>query len=262
MHLLVAEGNPREIWEERVANGGFSYHKRFLSMLRILQPTATVEIAFPADRDSTLPSIKQLRKFDGILWTGSSLFVNDPSPAVEQQLTFVKDIFRSTVPLYGSCWGMQLAAVVAGGKVDRCPNGREFGITDPIKLTKSGKIHPFFQGRENDFQALTVHLDEVIVAPEDAVVLASNDHSAVQAFTINSKKINFFGVQYHPEFSVDDMAYISRKILKALVEERLFNSEEEVNNFALKLENKNSLPESVTNYSLHTQEVKRWLDHI
>jgi GMP synthase (glutamine-hydrolysing) len=262
MHLLVVEGNTREIWKEREANGGFTYHKRFQSMLKILQPTATIEIAFPADRDSFLPSIEHLRKFDGILWTGSSLFVNDPSPSVQRQLTFVKDIFTSAVPLYGSCWGMQLAAVVAGGKVDKCPNGREFGITNPIHLTKSGKTHPYFQGRKNDFQALTVHLEEVITVPDDAVVLATNDHSNVQAFTLDSKKYSFFGVQYHPEFSVADMAYISRKISKTLVEEKLFNSAEEVDNYALKLENKTSLPESVTNYMLHIQEVKLWLDSI
>ena len=102
----------------------------------------------------------------------------------------------------------------------------------------------------------------MVTLPKNAVILAKNNHSTVQAFAMQSKKFNFFGVQYHPEFTVDDMVYLLHNIAKKLIEEKTFNSEEEIDKYALKLENKNSLPESVTNYSLHTQEVKRWLDHI
>jgi len=262
MRLLVVEGNTKETWKNREARGGVPFHKRFLTMLKTLQPTAIVDVAFPADQESLLPSIKKLEIFDGILWTGSSLFVNNPSADVGRQLTFAEDVFNSGIPFYGSCWGMQIAVVVAGGKVNKCSNGREFGITSSIDLTEAGKIHPYFRGRKNEFKALSVHLDEVVSLPENAVVLAENNHSKVQALTIRHKKSTFFGVQYHPEFTTSDMAFITRSLSNNLLEEKLFKSEEEIENFALKLEKKNGSPESVFNYRLHIQEVKFWLDNI
>lgn len=260
MRLLVIEGNSREIWVNREFRGGVPYHKRFLSMLKILQPKAKVEIAFPADHDSLLPTTKHLQQFDAVLWTGSSLFVNDPSPAVGRQLTLAEDIFRSGVPFYGSCWGMQIATVVAGGKVDKCKNGREFGITQKIELTNAGKIHPYFQGRKGNFSTLSIHLDEVVKLPENSTILAKNDHSEIQALSIRYRNSDFFGVQYHPEFTVSDMAFITRLMSNKLVKEGFFKFDEDVENFAINLEKKNGLPKSVFNYSEHIQEVKFWLD--
>ena len=261
MRLLVVEGNRREIWEKREVFGGVPYHKRFQTMLKILKPNAKIEVAFPADNDSLLPSIEKLRTFDGILWTGSSLFVNDPSPSVGRQLTFAEDVYNSGVPFYGSCWGLQIAVVVAGGKVDRCSKGREFGITSPIELTEAGKIYPCFQGRKDKFNAISIHMDEVVKLPENATLLAKNDHSKVQALSIRYGKTEFFGVQYHPEFTISDLALIARNMSRNLIEEGLFKSEEDVEIFALNLEKKTSLPGSISDYNLHIQEVKFWLDY-
>lgn len=261
MRLLVVEGNPREIWEKREACGGIPYHKRFQYMLKFLLPKAMIEIAFPADNDALLPSIKNLEAFDGILWTGSSLFVNDPSPSVIRQLTFAEDVFSSGVPFYGSCWGLQIAVAVTGGKVDKCAKGREFGITSPIELTDAGKEHPCFQGRKSNFKALSIHLDEVVKLPDNATILAKNSHSEIQALSIKHRKTEFFGVQYHPEFTVEDMAFTTRYGSVNLIKEGFFKSEEDLEVFAINLEHKNNLPESISDYDLHTQEVKYWLDY-
>ncbi|MEI8114746.1 MAG: type 1 glutamine amidotransferase [Bacteroidia bacterium] len=260
MRLLVVEGNKKETWQEREARGGVAYHKRFRAMLRILQPEAAVEVVFPADEGSFLPSIEELKTFDGVLWTGSSLYIQDQSPAVLRQLDFADDVFESGVPFYGSCWGLQIASVVAGGEVGPNPKGREIGITQPIKLTEAGLKHPCFRGRKDKFHALCVHLDEVIKLPANSVVLAGNEHSAVQALAFRYKNSEFFGVQYHPEFLVSDMVFIIRFLSELFISEGLFESQELVETLASKLENQSSLPECVANYLLHTQEVKYWLD--
>lgn len=261
MRLLVVEGNPREIWEKREALGGIPYHKRFQNMLNLLQPRSKIEVAFPADNDVLLPSIKKLATFDGVLWTGSSLFVNDPSPSVVRQLTFAEDVFSSGVPFYGSCWGLQIAVTVTGGKVDTCAKGREFGITNPIELTDAGKVHPCYQGRRSNFKALSFHLDEVVKLPDNATILAKNRHSEVQAISIKHRKTEFFGLQYHPEFTVEDMAFIARNGAENLIQEGFFKSDKEVEIYAANLEHKNNLPVSISDYSIHLQEVKHWLDY-
>ncbi len=260
MQFLVVEGNRRENWEKRAVQGGVPYHKRFKTMLRLLQPQAKVDFAFPADND-ILPSTRKLVEFDGVLWTGSGLHVNDSSPAVSRQLSFAEDVFKRGVPFYGSCWGLQIATVVAGGKVGKCSNGMEFGISDPIELTEAGKNHPCFQGRNDRFHVLSIHRDEVIKTPENSTILAKNKHSKIQALTFKYRKSEFFGVQYHPEFTVSDMAYISRNMAGNLIEEGFFNSIEDVETFASNMENNLNLPETISDYELHIQEVKFWLEY-
>ncbi|MCG8306161.1 MAG: type 1 glutamine amidotransferase [Cytophagales bacterium] len=262
MHLLIVEGNSREIWQKREKYGGVPYHKRFMTMLKLLRPDAHLEVAFPADDDAVLPSVKSLRKFDGILWTGSSLYVNDPVSCVQQQLTFTEDVFVSGVPFYGSCWGLQLAVVVAGGKVSACPKGREFGISAPVELTEAGKRTPYLQGRNKPYSALCIHMDEVVDLPENSTILAGNSHSKVQALTIKNKNSEFFGVQYHPEFKISDMIFIARYMSEILINDGVFASIADVEKFVSKLEKKEGLPESITNYLQHIQEVNYWLQYL
>ncbi len=262
MRLLVVEGNKEETWQHREAYGGVPYHKRFQAMLKILQPKAEVEFAFPADSDTLLPLNAQLTAFDGVLWTGSSLSVNDSSPSVQQQLTFAEDVFNSGVPFYGSCWGLQIATVASGGEVGPCSNGWEYGVSDLIELTEAGKNHPCFQGRKGSFPAFEVHRDEVVKLPENSTVLAKNRHSEVQAITIRFRNSVFFGVQYHPEFTTEDMAFIARHLSKKLIEEGAFKSETDVESFISKMEKQSHLPSSVIDYGLHVQEVDRWLQNL
>lgn len=262
MKLLVVEGNNEEIWREREACGGMPYHKRFQAMLKILMPVAEVDVAFPADGDSKLLTAEELSKYDGVLWTGSSLYVNDPIPEVQCQLTFAEDVYSSGVPFYGSCWGLQIATVVAGGQVSTCRKGLEIGITQLIELTQAGNNHSYFQGRKEKYHALCIHLDEVVKLPKNTTVLARNEHSEIQALIIKHKNSEFFGVQYHPEFMVSDMVFIAKRMSKKLVEEKVFKSENDVWNFAKSLEVDKDIPADISNYLLHTQEVKSWLDHL
>ena len=231
-------------------------------MLRGLVPKAQTDFAFPADGASDLPTAAQLGKYDGVLWTGSSLSVLDDIPDVQQQLNFADEVFKTGVPFYGSCWGMQVATVVAGGKVALSKNGLEFGISKPIDLTQLGRESPLTSHRKKTYSALCIHYDEVAKAPENAIILASNAHSKVQAMTFDYKKGTFFGVQYHPEFNPSDMALIASFLSEKLVKSNAFDSLEEVQEFALSLKEQKGVPPEICDYQLHTQEISAWLRHI
>ena len=62
------------------------------------------------------------------------------------------------------------------------------------------------EGRPQLYDALTLHTDEVEALPADAVLLASNDGASVQAAEIRSGAGVFWGVQYHPELSLGEIA--------------------------------------------------------
>lgn len=262
MKLLIVEGNNEETRVQRGAYGIKPYHLLFKEMLQFLVPNAETESVFPADSTKDLQSISQLKDFDGILWTGSSLSVTDTIPAVTRQLDFADTIFQSGTALYGSCWGLQVATLTAGGEVGRSANGLEFGISRPIKLTQNGVESTFFDGRSSNYTALCIHYDEVLKLPQNAIILASNSHSPVQAMTFDYKKSSFFGVQYHPEFNSEQMALITSFLEEKLVESDSFASIEEVRAFAKRLSNQNKLPPEVLDYAIHTNEIRAWLNHI
>ena len=262
MKLLIVEGNNEQTRLQRGAFGIKPYHLMFQEMLRGLVPKAQSDFAFPADGASHLPTSAQLEKYDGVLWTGSSLSVLDDIPDVQQQLNFANEVFQTGVPFYGSCWGMQVATVVAGGMVALSKNGLEFGISKPIDLTLLGRESPLTSHRKRTYSALCIHYDEVVKAPENAIILASNAHSQVQAMTFDYKKGSFFGVQYHPEFNPSDMALIASFLSEKLVKSNAFDSMEEVQEFALSLREQKGIPPEICDYQLHTQEISAWLRHI
>ncbi|GGW28987.1 type 1 glutamine amidotransferase [Arenibacter certesii] len=262
MRLLIVEGNNENTRSQREAYGIMPYHLKFQEMLRGLVPKAQTDFAFPADVAIDLPTTSKLEQYDGVLWTGSSLSVLDNIPDVQRQLNFADDVFKSGIPFYGSCWGMQIATVVAGGKVVRSKNGLEFGVSKPIEVTPLGKISPFLSHRIAPYSALCVHYDEVDEVPHNALVLASNSHSKVQAMTFDFKKGSFFGVQYHPEFNTSEMALIASFLSQKLVGSKVFDSLEDVQEFCLLLREQNGIPFEISDYQLHTQEIMAWLKQL
>ena len=262
MEVLVVEGNCKETREERADFGIEPYHLTFKKLIKGINPDISVKTAFPADEQSRLPDKRRLQNFDGVLLTGSSLSVLNREPSVERQLNFAEDLFQSGVPIYGSCWGLQVATLVAGGAVVKSSKGLEIGVSDQIRLTEQGKNSVLFKGRSQPFQSLCIHYDEVKELPPNGVVLATNDHSIVQAATFKYKASHFFGVQYHPEFSPSSMAMIIRFLLKNLVAHNFFVSEREGLNYCRQLEEVNDQPIEIENYQLHSQEIKHWLNSL
>ena len=262
MNLLIVEGNNKEARAQRDAFGIKPYHLIFKEMLHFLLPNVQTEVVFPADGSKGLPTAKQLTKYNGILWTGSSLSVTENIPSVTDQLDFAETIFESGTPLYGSCWGLQVATTVAGGKVARGNKGLEFGIADDITLTEPALKSPFFSKGKANYAALCIHFDEVVKIPENAIVLAKNSHSEVQAMVFDYKKSSFFGVQYHPEFKSSDMAKITSLLSGKLIDSGRFTSVAEVEEFIVRLLEEKNLPQEIVDYKLHTQEIKAWLEYI
>lgn len=76
----------------------------------------------PNELNERLPSIRNLNEYDGIIWTGSLLSAYDDTPEINRQLEFANSIFQAGVPFYGSCFGMQITAVAAGGAVSPSVN--------------------------------------------------------------------------------------------------------------------------------------------
>ncbi|HEV3042649.1 MAG TPA: type 1 glutamine amidotransferase [Roseiarcus sp.] len=218
--LLVVEGNiasdRRRIAESAGATPGESYAK----VLNSLAPEARVDICTPADADASLAA--PLDAYDGVAITGSALNIYKREPGSLRQIDFLRQAFGCGVPIFGSCWGLQLAAVAAGGDVGPNPRGREVAFARKIILTEAGLAHPMHEGRAPAFDAPSIHGDELVRLPDETIVTAWNEMSRVQAAEIRYDRGVFWGVQYHPEYDLRDVATTVRRYGKRLVDEGFF----------------------------------------
>ncbi len=191
----------------------------FAAALRLHQPDVRCTVLNIADGEP-FPFGTALADFDGVMLPGSPLHIYDRTPAVARQIDFVRAAFAAGVPVWGSCWGLQLATVALGGSVRRNPRGRELAIARAINVTEAGRIHPLLASRPPVFDALCSHLDEIDTLPPDAEVLATNELSAVQAMAARTPQGGtFYGTQYHPEHTLAVSAALIEMRAAELVEE-------------------------------------------
>ena len=217
-HFLVAESETADEREARRRHAGKSSGETYASTLRQLRPDAEITIVAPADDDAQVYEANALGLFDAVFITGSPLHVYDDSPEVRRQLTFMRSVFASGTPSFGSCAGLQLAVAAAGGKVRKMPQRMEAGIARRITPTDAGRDHPLLAGRAASWDAPAIHGDEVETLPDDATLLASNAVTTIQAAEIRHDGGIFWGVQYHPELALGEIAVALRRQAEDIVE--------------------------------------------
>jgi GMP synthase (glutamine-hydrolysing) len=226
LRFLVVEGNTRESREAHRAGYGMTPSESYSSVLQSLTPELVCDIALPADEGANLPDPAGLEAYDGIFLTGSALHAYQVEPAVTRQVELARAAFKSRTPLFGSCWGIQMGALAAGGDVIANPVGREVGIARKITPSEAGRSHPLLAGRAEAFDAPAIHLDIVSNLPGDVTVLASNAYAPVQAAEIRHDGGVMWGVQYHPEYSLREISVILGRRAPLLIGEGLFADQE------------------------------------
>jgi GMP synthase (glutamine-hydrolysing) len=270
--LLVMEGNSPATRAQQVAAGGTVASQGYADLLQDLLPGVVVDICFPGDPGANLPDGAALADYDGVAITGSGLHVYDGGPEVTRQIDLARAVLDASVPVFGSCWGLQVLTVAAGGSVRKNPKGREIGFGRGIRLTEAGRKHPMYAGKPDVFNAPTVHLDEIGTVAPGTTVLASNHMSAVQSAEIRVNGCAAWGVQYHPEYPLREVAAIVRRIGPRLIGEGFFLDEADIGTFAgdldaldrnpadKRLSWRHGISQNVLDKRLRTGEVANWLE--
>ena len=275
MAICILNGYPRASRENFDRNGVGHPHDFFRDFLGRHLPAAAVDVCYVADRDQPLPAGAELNAYSGFIWTGSDLTIykrNDPR--VTRQIALARAIFASGVPMFGSCWGVQMAAVAAGGEVARNPKGREWGLAHDITLTDAGRRARLMAGKPARFDGFIMHLDEVIRLPAQATLLAGNDHTRVQALEVRMGEGVFWATQYHPEYNFLEMGRLIAARAKPLTAEGFFASEDDVQAYAAQmialhhqpgnahLKKALDVDDTTLNPELREQELRNWIDHL
>jgi GMP synthase (glutamine-hydrolysing) len=275
MKILIIDGSPAAAQEALVQRGGRKHGANYASSLGAMVPEGAAPPEFfilAAADGEKLPQGMALADFDGIAWTGSPLSAYDGSPAVNAQIDLAREAYHTGVPCFGSCWGLQIMCAALGGRVHANPNGYEVGIARAITLNDEGRAHKMFEGKASVFDALATHYDEVVELPDNAVLLASNAMSRVQAVEIVDGDKVFWGVQYHPEYDLRQIAAILRRRAEPMVRDGLAASVEDIEQMATHLMQlhedptrrdiawKYGIGANVLDHTIHRREFTNWLD--
>mgnify|MGYP004498045501 CR=1 FL=1 len=228
LRFLVAESEPPEARERRRRSVGRSSGETYIETLGRIEPDAECDRVKPADADASLPSRAALQDYHAVFLTGSPLHLWQDSPEVRRELEFMRAVFASGTPAFGSCAGLQVATVAAGGTVRPMGRRREAGFARRIVPTACGRVHPMLAGRPAAYDAPAIHTDEVAALPPGARLLASNGVTQVQAAEIRHEGGIFWGTQYHPELPMGDIAAALRRQAADLIEHDLARSEDDV----------------------------------
>ena len=230
--ILLMEGNIAERRAKGAAMGVRSSNGIYEQSLLAHFPELEIDIFNPED---PLPGHNALAAYDGMIISGSGLHAYDTEFAVTNQIALVREAAEVGLPIFGSCWGLQIAAMAAGGVVEYHAVGREVGFARKVRVTDAGRDHPMFAKKGPVFDAPCIHYDEVVRLPDGATLLATNVHSEVQAALIPLANSEIWAVQYHPEFDTAHLADLYRLYADDMVGQGFFADTAELDTYCASL---------------------------
>ena len=274
LRFLVAESETEEARDRRRASTGRSSGESYAATLKLIDPDGSCEIVRPVEMDERARPAAALQDYDAVFVTGSPLHVYNDTPEVRRQLEFMRAVFHSGTPSFGSCAGLQVAVAAAGGTVRENRRGHEVAFARRIVPTEAGRSHPLLAGRPAVFDAGTIHSDEVEELPEGATLLATNGVTRVQAAEVRLGDGVFWGVQYHPELPLREIADALRRQADDVVAQGFARDREDVQSYAADVESLGRDPgrrdlawrlgidEQVTEPALRQTELRNFIRHL
>lgn len=219
--FLVVESETPDEREQRRATAGHSAGESMAATLAQLAPGCSVDHATPSDLNAEPMTPDRIAGYDAVFLSGSPLHVWQDSPETRAQLAFMRAVFASGTPGFGSCAGLQVAVAAAGGTVRAMPTRQEAGLSRRIVATGAGRDHPLLADRPAVWDAPAIHGDEVETLPPGATLLATSAAVRVQAVEIRHDRGIFWGVQYHPELAPGEIAAALRRQCASLIDSGL-----------------------------------------
>ena len=256
--ILIVEGNLKEE-NQSFTEGGIKTHTESLKdSIGYFTNDLEIDVVNPSSDKNISEVAKGLEKFDGMIWGGSSLNIYNDTVEIRRQIEFMRSCQNKIKKILAICWGLQVAATVAGGQVKRCMTGSHRGIAHDIEINSNGLQHPIYKNKNETFNTPAFNFDEVVKLPKNSILLASNPINKVMGVNFKSGVSDIWGIQYHPEITYDKMISLIHFRKDRLLNNKAFVDEQEINNHVAMIaeENKKS------NKDLRMRELENWLNYL
>ena len=254
--ILLVEGNLREANQEFTDNGIKTHTESLRESIDYFTKDLEIDSVNPSSDKNIFDAVKDLNKYDGLIWGGSSLNIYSDTLEIRRQIEFMKECQKKVKNILAICWGMQVAVTAAGGVVKKGQNGSHRGIAHEININDNGLRHPLYKDKDQIFNTPAFNYDEVVTLPNNATLLSSNKINNVMGIDFKSHLANIWGIQYHPEITYEKMITLINFRKDRLLENKSFNDENDLNSHIKIIEDEIK----ITNKDLRMRELKNWLN--
>ena len=272
--MLVVASETTDQQNQRRERSGQASHETLADTLRDIDPSLELDHVNCVTDDWHGITAERLRAFSGLAYAGSPIQMHEDTEEARSAAAFGRHVFDAGVPSLGSCAGLQIATVAAGGTTKSREEGTEVGFARSIVRTEAGRDHPLLAGRPIAWDALAMHSSVVDRQPDGMTVLARTVDTPVEVAEIRCGEGWHWGVQCHPEIDLSEIADAMRASADTMIKQGMAQSESDVDRYAAILDTLNRDPsrrdlawqigidEEVTDSERRTVEMRNFLAHI
>jgi len=258
LNILIVEGNNKEDSEFFIKAAGASAADNLKNLILKLEPTTNTDIINPGNDDETSNALKNMNKYNGIVFTGGAMRINDMTDVIKKHIKFASDCFEHKNKILAICWGLQICSTAAGGKANPGKNGAHIGIASDIILNNDGLKHFIYKDKKSIFTSPAFNFDEVSEIPKDATLLSSDKVNNVMGIIYNRGNSEIIGLQYHPDYEYYQMLNLIEGRKERLFKNKHFSDEDDYQKHIAYIKSKNEL----LNFNDRTCEVRNWLNYL
>ena len=256
--ILIVEGNLKEENQDFIDAGIPTHTESLKESISYFTNNLDIDVANPSSDQDISEKVKDLNKYDGLIWGGSSLNIYNDTIEIRRQLDFMKECQKKIKKILAICWGMQVAVTAAGGLVKKCDKGSHRGIAYNIEINQYGANHQIYKDKQKKFNTPAFNFDEVVTVPEGATILSSNQINNIQGLNFKINSSNVWGIQYHPEIPYEKMIRLIHLRKERLLEKKAFKSGDEIVTHVKSIEDEISN----SNKELRMKELYNWINYL
>mgnify|MGYP001187354986 FL=1 len=258
LNVLIVEGNNPKDSEVFIKAAKATCSENLKNIVLKLDPSSKVTIINPENDDETSKVLENMDQYNGIIFTGGAMRLNDMTDVIKKHINFASNCFKHNNKILAICWGLQVCSVAAGGKVAAGKNGAHIGIATDVEINDEGKNNPIFKNKKFRFNTPAFNFDEVCELPKGATLLASDKVNKNMGVYFKSGNSEIWGLQYHPDYEYWQMVNLSNARMGKMIAKEYFRDEEA---FKKHIEYIKSEEKSL-DFKNKTHEIQNWLDII
>jgi len=258
LNILIVEGNNRKDSQFFIKVAGASAADNLKNLILKIEPSSNIEIINPDNDHDTTNALKNMSQYNGIVFTGGAMRINDMTDVIKKHIKFASDCFEYKNKILAICWGLQVCSTAAGGKVNPGKNGAHIGIASDVIINSEGMKHFIYKDKKNIFTSPAFNFDEVSEIPSDAILLSSDKVNNVMGIIFNRGNSEIIGLQYHPDYEYTQMLNLIAGRKNRLFKNKNFSNEEDYQKHISYIKSENEL----LNFKDRTCEVRNWLNYL
>ena len=258
LNILIVEGNNSDDSSVFVKAVGATAADNLQNLVLKLEPNSNTKIINPSNDDETKEALENINQFNGIIFTGGAMRINDMTDEIKRHINFAANCFKHDKKILAICWGLQVCSTAAGGSVAPAKNGAHIGIATDVVINKEGQSNLIYKNKKTIFTSPAFNYDEVCQIPEGATLLSTDKVNHVMAIYFKPGKSEVWGLQYHPDYEYHQMISLANARKGRIIKNKQFKDEDDFNAHMDYINEQ----DKKLDFENRTCEVRNWLDFI